>query len=504
MFYDWVSKRWHLLLIILLLIPLSFSNGIPIGISSYITGGLSAIPADVTMAAYAYAAGTVCAIPIIPRMALYFSHKQVLLISFASLVILHLVFIFNDQPLFVVMGSFMIGVFKIIGVLEMLNAMLPILMPNGERHRLYAVYYPVTLICTQLSSLLLTWLADAINWQCGFLVISVMLLMGLLLIIVFVKDKFDGRRIPLYQIDWAGMILVVFFMLMVDYVVTYGQKEDWYTSRHIVEATVFAILGFCLLMLRTTLLKRPFLSLPALGFRNVSIGLAIIFLMSLFFSVSLLQTTQMTLIFHNNPVENSWVNAFQIAGFVVGNLFCFLYYSRFSSFKWTIIAAVCCYMLSAIQLFFLMGPDAGPRDMFMPMFFRGAGTIIFYTAIGIYMADRLPFKHFFAVVFYLLTFRTFLGPVVWTSVLSNLYYHRLINNIERVAVKTDRINYFSSGSAVPQFFGRVQQQAAFLSLKEIFGMVILAGVLLIAGMLLTNFNPEEDRSIPGRRLTVLP
>jgi DHA2 family multidrug resistance protein len=518
LFCNWVPARLHVWILCILLACLTLNTGIASNVSVYVIGGLSAIPADITMASYANSIGIICAIPLVLRLSAFIPGKLILLGSFLILILINFVFCYTDQPLILVMGSFVFGFIKIIAVLEILSQLLPILMPKGERYRLYAVYFFISLFFPQVSNMIVNLTADRLPWQFGYVSCIVELLIGLLFIIVFLHYELTSRKIPLYQFDWLGTVLIAVFFLMTDYILSYGQTEDWFNSPKIWWACGFTLVTLYLLLARTLMFRRPFVDLGVFKYNNVCWGMFILFIIGLFFSTSAIQSTLMGLLFKNNPVETTRVNMFTIPGFIAGNIFCYFYYKRYNNFKVTITVACSCYVISYIQLYFLVGPAAGPADFYLPMFFRGAGNIIVFTSLSIYVANKITFKEFFTVIGVNLTFRNYLGPAVWASFISNYYYRGTIENTNLLASGMDKINPYEqerftnfynialSGahntneagiSATQSVFRQIQTQASLLVIREIFGFVIIVGIILIIGIMLSHFYQlrEKDNRI---------
>src|SRR5277367_1812643 len=143
-FHHWVPIKLRPWLLTLILISLSLNNGISATASGYIAGSLNSIPADVTMASYTQTIGLICGLPLFIRLHLLLPGKAILVPAFLLLMITNLAFSYTDEPLILVMGSFVFGFVRIIALLELLMQLVPILMPKGERYRLYFVYYFIT------------------------------------------------------------------------------------------------------------------------------------------------------------------------------------------------------------------------------------------------------------------------------------------------------------------------------------------------------------------------
>jgi len=504
-FYEWVHVRLHLLLLILLLIPLSIANGVVGSASVYMVGSLSAIPADITMASYAFTIGLVTGIPLVLWLKEEFTSKVILMGVFGGLIITNFVLGHTDEPLILVMTSFVAGFIKIIGLLEVLATLIPILMPKGERYRLYAVYYPVNLISAQLITIIFVALANTYNWQLGQLFLNVPLFLGLLIAIVLVHPHYPEKRLPAFEFDWPGLVLSMICMLLLSYILTYGQVKDWFASSEIMISTVFCLLSLILVISRTFVVERPFLDLHVFEYKNVVFGLIIMFVLGLFYAASNLQTAMISIILKSDQIEATRVNLYMIPGFAAATLIGYFYYRKFNGFKTIIVIVAVCYTISFIQLYFLTTPQATSQDFYLPMFFRGTAILLSYMAIGIYIADGIPFIQFFSVIFYYLTIRTFLGPVIWSSFLSNLFYRRTIHNINLLASKADLASTYQQERYLPAYksalvhgfssdqaadlatrgiYNSIQTQASLLALKECFGVIIIIGLLFITGLIL--------------------
>jgi DHA2 family multidrug resistance protein len=319
------------------------------------------------------------------------------------------------------------------------------------------------------------------------------------------------------------LILAVIFMLLFCYILTYGQVKDWYESPEIIICTVFCLLSLSLLLSRTFIIANPFLDLKAFQYPNVIFGLLIMLILGLFFAASNLQTAMLNIILKNDSIEITRINLYLIPGYIVATIAGYLYFKKYNGFKTAIIVVSACYTISFMLLYFLTSLSTTSSDFYLPMFFRGTAILLSYMAIGIYVADGVPFAQFFSVVFYYLTIRTFLGPVIWSSFLSNFYYRRTIHNVHLLASKIDLADTFQQAGFKPAYnaairqgdgpdqatnvairamFNSVQTQASLLALKETFGLIIIAGLLLIILLFITRIYRHRD--LPDEQGFVLP
>lgn len=519
LFHDWVNDKFNLFILLLLLIPLSLSSGVMNTGTIYMVGSLSAIPADITMASYALTIGMVCGIPLVLAIKDYYSSKEILIVVFIGLMMVNFVISHTDQPLILVMSSFVNGFFKIIGLLEILGALLPILMPNGERHRLYAAYYPVNLISTQFTAVAFVWATNAYNWQISQMYLNIPLALGLVLVIIFIHPEFLKNYESLVKFDWLGLVFSVIFMLLLGYVLTYGQVKDWFASREIGISSIFCLIALLIALGRTFVVKKPFLDLSLFKYRNVVFGLFIVLVLSAFYGAGGLINNLTSIVLKNNAVENARISLYLIPGYLVAVIGGYWYYSWRNDFKVIIIVVGLCYTISFVLLYFLTTVQATSADFYLPMFFRGAAILLSFMAAGIYISNGVPFDHFFSNVFYYLTVRIFLGPVIIASFFSNYFYRRTIANVNLLASKIDVANSYqqarypafvanaiksgqsrsdAANTAVRNMYGAIQTQASLLAIKEALGILIIIGILLVTGLFIAKmYRSEKVEQVPG-------
>jgi DHA2 family multidrug resistance protein len=499
-FYGSIRKENHLFLLLILLIPLSLSGGIASLASTYITGSTSAIPADVSMATFAQAIGLVLGIPGIFTLKKVVSSRRILLVVFSALFVINLAIGYTDEPLIIVMASFVGGFFKIIGLLEVINALLPILMPHGERHRLYSIYYPVTLVAGQLTSVIIVHVANLYNWQLGQLLLNVSLIAGLLLVIFVIHPWHIPEKGQFAQFDWFDLTLIAIGMLLLSYVLNYGVTYDWLASPKILGAAIGWLLALALILIRTILISQPAVDLTILSYGNVRFGLFVLFLLSLLSAGNNIQNTMLSTLFKGNVVEINRINFYVTGGYIIGGPIGYIYYTYFKSFKAIAIFTIACYALSFVILYFLSASIVESGAFYLPAVLRGLAVVLSYMAVGVYISEGIPQSYFLSLLFFYLFTRNFFGPAFWSAVISYIYYHRFVYYIDRLASKielgdanhneifgpsfqsairagfgTDQAVNISSGSV----YSRVASQAILLTSQEIFGGLILFCFIVI-------------------------
>ncbi|SEN22246.1 hypothetical protein SAMN05216436_11351 [bacterium A37T11] len=493
-FRSWVPQQLDFWLLLILATFLSFSNGIPTTISSYIIGSQSAISSDISMASYAYYTGMTCAMPLVFRVNNFTSKKNILLTVILILLPLNFVLATASDVLSMVMASFIVGAVKIFGSVCIIGELTPILMPKGERYQLYCVYYPLAILIPGVSGLVAAQIADTYFWEMSFHFQNLLLFIGLIIIICMTKQPTNKRYIPLYQYDFFGSVLMAISLLLIAFFSTYGMIENWYHSDHILIGTVSAIFFLTLFLNRNFHVKRKIFDFSAFKNRALPVTLLVLFMLGIFYANTSLFSAFMGIIVPGNPLKSAQASNYAVWGYIVGPILTYFYFKQTKNCKYIFAFAGLCYLISNVWMYLLINPQTNPDLLFYPMFFRGMALIISYITAGVYLGGNVPVKAFLPSVTFLILVRSFLVPIVWANTIANWYYHRQLVNMTSLAAGMDRMDplIVSRGSGITKV---MQNQASLLAMRDIYGALNIIGIVIIILILVFPFHSSSIRRI---------
>ncbi len=116
-------------------------------------------------------------------------------------------------------------------------------------------------------------LAEDLSWRWAFFMlvpVSVISCLGLLLAL-----PRDGKREPI-GFDWVGFLTLSVAIGCLQYVLSRGQRLDWFQSQEIVVFLAVAGLAFYVFLAHSLTAERPFLNLKLLTNRNLALGLVLV------------------------------------------------------------------------------------------------------------------------------------------------------------------------------------------------------------------------------------
>lgn len=319
----------------------------------------------------------------------------------------------------------------------------------------------------------------------------------ILLVMLLLRPVRCPMHIPLLGIDWIGAFLWSVFMLCFAFICVYGNFYDWWDAAEIRRATLLAVLCMVLNLWRASFLHHPYISFMAMKNRNV-IRATLVYL--IFF----------TLMATEHVFEHSYagsilgfddtnlidLNWYVFAGIISG---CGFTYFTFALRKWTYKTMTAIgFALGAVYLacfYFLIDYGVEKEMLFIPLFARGFATVIisivFLTSI---VQSGLPFTVFPQA----LTINGFTGAVMGATfgpaLIGEFLRHTVARNLSLLSADIVDFNPGVSPAAMPDIILEIQRQALVVSMKEIYGWLLMAA--LIATMLiLTGYGPVRPWAI---------
>ncbi|WP_145331424.1 hypothetical protein [Sphingobacterium siyangense] len=290
------------------------------------------------------------------------------------------------------------------------------------------------------------------------------------------------KRIPLYQMDIPGVMLIGTTMMLINYIVVYGKVEDWFSSNKIILASWVAVLTFLLFIKRELHVKRPAFNLNLLKKKNLPIGLLYFFLMGVFIP-STFQSSFTGGVLGYESITSADLNLYLIPGVIIGGIISYIWF--YKNFSGHILMTFGFALLVAYHIFMYYGfsSDFTKEDFLIPLIFKGAGQAILFTSIGWYTTSNFPFPLVLKAVAMVILFRSFLSGAVFSGIYGYLLYAGKIKHLERLVYDTGNPTLVE-GQTMQQLQKSLQIQSTLTASKELTGYIIIFGIVLISILLL--------------------
>lgn len=497
---PWVPQWLGIVTMFVIMLPVMMLNGAYTGSIVEVSNTLGVLSEDITMGYYATSIGMAVAYPIVPKIRAVATPKTLLLTDLFLQILISLYCAHVTNMDIIITCSFFIGFLKAFIMLEFIIQIRPFFSPKNVRSEFYAYFYPIVFAGGQISIAITAQLAYYYQWQHMYYFVSMLMMIAIVFILAFFRYARRPTYIPYKDIDWKSILIISAALLMSIYIFTYGKALDWFDSPRIRIYTLVAPTLFLLFIYRQQTQQKPYVSLKPLSKHKSVIGYFFMVLVMFFSASSTLVTNYMNSIIHVDSVHANALNLWLLPGFIIGALICFWWFRwQRWRFRFLIGGGMFCYVIYLSILYFGITSYSTYEMLFMPMILRGLGMMTLFIAFGVYVVEDLDPKLMLSNAFFLITFRSVLAPVLSASFFNNMLYRLQIQSMNTLSENLTLTNSaaanrytqafnnalaqghgFSESSqiATNSLYSILQQQSLLLSLKTIFGYILIIALAI--------------------------
>lgn len=485
---DFVPRRLKPYLFIFFVLIIQFSGGIYLAAASDMVGSTALMTEDILMAGYASLIGLAINFTVMFRIKFRFSTRTQLLAACIVLIAANIICAHTTSVPVLVVTCFVAGWFRMQATLACNSTIQLWLTPVRDMAIFFCYVYIIVDSVIQLSGIVTIYTAFFSQWEYMHWIMTGLLAMMMIMVMILVKPLRGPMFIPLLGIDWIGAILWAGFMMCFTFICVYGNYFDWWEAFEIRGATFIGLVCLAINLWRATFLHHPYISFRAMTNRNVirATGIYIVFF-TLMATEHVFEHSYAANILGFDETNLIDLNWYVFAGIIAG---CGFTYFTFALRKWryktmTAIAFALAIVYLAYFYFFI---DYGVEKemLFIPLFFRGAAaviiSIVFLTSI---VQSGLPFQVFPQA----LTINGFTGAVMGATlgpaIIGELLRHTMAKNASLLGANISNTNLDIAFAPIGHLYGMVQTQALLVSMKEIYGWLLIAALVSLIVILLS-------------------
>lgn len=310
-----------------------------------------------------------------------------------------------------------------------------------------------------------------------------------------------GKKIPLYGIDWIGLLLWTVMLFAIVFICIYGDFYDWLDSVQIRSCIVIAVVSLLININRMTSIRHPYIDPQVFRYKKFPVVLFMFLMLCLFLTTSsVLQNAFMTSILQYDTLNAISLNWCVFAGILAGAGIVFFRqavlkegYKLLISVGFTLIVMYQYYMY-----FLLIYPDLNIESLYLPNFLKGIGHGVLYISLTIYVAKHIPFKHFFQSLCVLSFIRTSIATPLGAAILNRWMKHLQRDNWGLLSRNMDNLHEWMPDVSLMQLYEEVNTQTMLTSLKELFGWICLLGTVFL--VIVLSYRIWRDRHLAALKM----
>ena len=310
-----------------------------------------------------------------------------------------------------------------------------------------------------------------------------------------------GKKIPLYGIDWIGLLLWTVMLFAIVFICIYGDFYDWLDSVQIRSCIVITVVSLLININRMTSIRHPYIDPQVFRYKKFPVVLFLFLMLCLFLTTSsVLQNAFMTSILQYDTLNAISLNWCVFAGILAGAGIVFFRqavlkegYKLLISVGFTLIVMYQYYMY-----FLLIYPDLNIESLYLPNFLKGIGHGVLYISLTIYVAKHIPFKHFFQYLCVLSFIRTSIATPLGSAILNRWMKHLQRDNWGLLSRNMDNLHEWMPDVSLMQLYEEVNTQTMLTSLKELFGWICLLGTVFL--VIVLSYRIWRDRHLAALKM----
>lgn len=485
---DYIPRRLKPYLFIFFVLIVQFSGGVYLAAASDMVGTTALMQEDILMAGYASLVGLAINFAVMFRIKFRFSARTQLLVSGIVLIAANVICAHTTSVPLLVITCFIAGWFRMQATFACNSTIQLWLTPVRDMAIFFCYVYIIVDSVIQLSGIATIYTAFFSQWEYMHWIMIGLLALMMIMVMILVKPVRGPMFIPLLGIDWIGAMLWAGFMMCFTFICVYGNYFDWWDAVEIRGAALLGLACLGINLWRATFLHHPYISFQAMKNRNVirATGIYLVFF-TLIATEHVFEHSYAANILGFDETNLIDLNWYVFAGIVAG---CAFTYFTFALRKWryktmTAIAFALAIVYLAYFYFFI---DYGVEKemLFIPLFFRGAAaviiSIVFLTSI---VQSGLPFQVFPQA----LTINGFTGAVMGATfgpaIIGEILRHTMAKNAALLGANISGTNPDIAFAPLGQLYGMVQTQALVVSMKEIYGWLLIVALASLTVILVS-------------------
>lgn len=485
---NYIPRRLKPWIFVFFVLIIQFSGGLYMAAATDMVGTQALMQEDILMAGYASLIGMSINFCVMFRLKFRYSNRTGLLVCGTALIVANMICAHTTSVPVLVVTCLLAGWFRMWATLVCNSTIQLWITPVRDMSVFFCYVYLLVDGVIQMSGIATIYTAFNLEWEYMHWIMVGLLALMMILVMILVKPVRGPMYIPLLGIDWIGSVLWSGFMLCFTFICVYGNYFDWWEAAEIRWATVLGVVCLLINLWRATFLHHPYISFKAMTNRNV-IRATLIYLV--FFTLMATEhvfehsyAANILGFDETNLIDLNW---YVLVGIVAG---CALTYYTFALRKWRYkTMAAIAFTLAAVYLayfYFLIDYGVEKEMLFIPLFFRGVASVIISI---VFLTSIVQSGLHFFVFPQALTINGFTGAVMGATLgpalVGEFLEHTMAKNVTLLSSRITDFNSSITNMDFGSLFGMIQQQALVVSMKEIYGWLLILALTSILMILVS-------------------
>jgi len=271
-----------------------------------------------------------------------------------------------------------------------LNLLFSRLKSEHAKETGYTIFYGMILCVSPVTALFSAPLVENYEYNVVYKAIIFCFLPSAVLLFTIMKRSHVMRKTPLYKIDWMSFVLFSTMLVLIAYVLIYGQQKDWMDNSSILYSISSIVFLSIVSILRQLTLKRPAVNLSVFKYRNFIIGIVFLVVLYIIRGAFSLTSSYFVMVLGMDSLHANEIMIFNVAGVITGSLIAIKFLIRQKHLRILWIAGFLLLSSFFFWMCLLFANEAGTTNFYLPLFLQGVGAGMLMSPVIMFIMSSVP------------------------------------------------------------------------------------------------------------------
>lgn len=271
-----------------------------------------------------------------------------------------------------------------------LNLLFSRLKSEHAKETGYTIFYGMILGVSPITALFAAPLVESFEYNVVYKAIIFCFLPSAVLLFSIMNRVHILRKMPLYKIDWLSFVLFSVMLILIAYVLIYGQERDWLDDSSIIYSIIAIICLGITSILRQKTLKRPAVDLSVFKSRNFSIGVVFLVILYVIRGAFSLTSSYFINVLGMDSLHANEIMIFNIGGVIVGSIIAIRFLIRQKHLRILWMMGFFLLFVFFLWMCLLFSSEAGTTSFYLPLFLQGVGAGMVMSPIVMFIMSSVP------------------------------------------------------------------------------------------------------------------
>jgi MFS transporter, DHA2 family, multidrug resistance protein len=254
----------------------------------------------------------------------------------------------------------------------------------------YSIVFGILLSVTPFITLISAPFLDFLDYDRLYFLMMYTFIPGSLFFLVIMRRGHLNPRIPISSIDWQSFVIYSLALLLIAYVLIYGQQYNWFSDKRMRWAFFVFLIATGLYVLRQMRLKTPYINLNVFSSPKFVTGFFLILVFYITRGAFNLTTTYFSSVLGMDPIHTGDILVFNILGVLIGAIVSSRLLISYRPFRMIWITGFSALLIYFLWMIFLFDSMAESSAFVIPLVLQGFGSGMLLASIIISMVTAVP------------------------------------------------------------------------------------------------------------------